>query len=47
MKHLGSRSVPFLAIFPGDNPYAPVILRDILNKRRLAEVLKELAEKQE
>jgi len=47
MQFLGSRSVPFLAVFPGDDPYHPIIMRDILNKRRLAEVLKGLADKED
>jgi thiol:disulfide interchange protein len=33
LHHLGSRSVPFLAIFPGDNPYEPIIMRDIVQKK--------------
>lgn len=40
--HLGSRSVPFLAIFPGNDPYNPVVMRDLLNKRELARELKKL-----
>ena len=32
--HLGSRSVPFLAIFPADSPMNPIIMRDLLSKDR-------------
>ena len=42
---LGSRSVPFLAVFRGDDPYHPIIMRDILNKGELIRVLKALPEK--
>ncbi len=44
LNHLGSRSVPFLAIFPGDNPYEPVVMRDLLNKRTLGSALKNLSD---
>jgi thiol:disulfide interchange protein len=39
---LGSRSVPFLAVFSKDDPYKPVILRDIVSKRKLIDELKKL-----
>jgi thiol:disulfide interchange protein DsbD len=42
LENLGSRSVPFLAVFSGDNPYEPVVMRDILDKTRLVRVLKNL-----
>jgi thiol:disulfide interchange protein DsbD len=42
---LGSRSVPFLAVFRGDDPYRPIIMRDILNKGDFIRVLKDLPEK--
>lgn len=42
MHHLGSRSVPFFAVFPGDEPYNPVILRDIVSKKSVLKVLKGL-----
>jgi len=42
LHHLGSRSVPFLAIFSGTNPNEPVIMRDIINKKKLVKVLKQL-----
>ena len=39
LHHLGSRSVPFLAIFPADSPKNPVIMRDILSRDKyLAEL---------
>jgi thiol:disulfide interchange protein len=42
---LGSRSVPFLAVFPGDDPYRPIIMRDIINKGDFIRVLKALPDK--
>jgi thiol:disulfide interchange protein len=42
MTHLGSRSVPFLAVFPGDKPFEPVVMRDLLNKGALVSVLEQL-----
>lgn len=42
LHHLGSRSVPFLAVFPGNKPYEPIIMRDILNKKSLVDVLEKL-----
>ena len=45
MHALGSRSVPFFAVFPGDDPYHPIIMRDILNKGAVAKVLKKLRDK--
>ena len=33
LHHLGSRSVPFMAVFPANDPYHPIILRDVLQKR--------------
>lgn len=45
LHHLGSRSVPFFAVFPGDDPYRPIIMRDILNKGAVIKVLKGLEEK--
>ncbi|HUI92581.1 MAG TPA: cytochrome c biogenesis protein CcdA [Chitinivibrionales bacterium] len=45
LHHLGSRSVPFFAVFPGDDPYHPIIMRDILSKRAVVKVLKGLEEK--
>ena len=42
MRRLGSRSVPFLAIFPGDEPKRPVIMRDILSREKFLGELKNL-----
>jgi thiol:disulfide interchange protein len=42
LHHLGSRSIPFLAVFPGDAPYQPVIMRDIVKKGEVVRVLKRL-----
>jgi thiol:disulfide interchange protein len=42
MQHLGSRSVPFLAVFPGDKPYEPIVMRDIVNKKELLKVMGKL-----
>ena len=39
---LGSRSIPFLALFPGDNPKEPVVMRDVLTKGRVIKALKDL-----
>ncbi len=45
LRHLGSRSVPFLALFPGHDPYNPVIMRDVLSRGKLVGVLRGLPEK--
>lgn len=42
LHHLGSRSVPFLAVFSGDKPYQPIIMRDLINKKSLVDVLENL-----
>jgi len=42
LHHLGSRSVPFLAVFPAQNSQQPVIMRDVLNRRALLRVLDKL-----
>jgi len=42
MRHLGSRSVPFLAIFPADAPKNPIIMRDILSKDKFLGELRNL-----
>ena len=42
MHTLGSRSVPFLAVFPGNDPYKPIVMRDIINQRDLVRVVKAL-----
>jgi thiol:disulfide interchange protein DsbD len=44
LEHLGSKSVPFLAVFPGDKPFEPIVMRDLLNKNALASVLEHLKE---
>lgn len=45
MHHLGSKSVPFFALFPGDSPYEPIVMRDILSKKKIVKTLSELSEK--
>jgi thiol:disulfide interchange protein len=45
LHHLGSQSVPFLAVFPGDDPFRPIIMRDLLNKSELVSVLNKLPNK--
>jgi len=40
--HLGSRSIPFLAIFNGDTPNTPVVLRDLVSKKRVINELQRL-----
>jgi thiol:disulfide interchange protein len=45
LQHLGSRSIPFFAIFPGDDPYKPVIIRDIVKKKDVVRMLSQLAER--
>ena len=42
LHHLGSRSVPFLAIFPGDDSMHPIVMRDIVKKEKVISVLKRL-----
>ena len=42
LHHLGSRSVPFLAIFPADAPKSPVIMRDILSREKFLGELRNL-----
>lgn len=39
LHHLGSESVPFFALFPGDDPYNPVIMRDVLHKAKVRDAL--------
>ena len=39
---LGSQSLPFLAIFPGENPYKPIVMRDIVRKKTVIKALREL-----
>jgi len=42
LRHLGSRSVPFLAIFPADSHQKPIIMRDILRKDKYLSALRNL-----
>lgn len=42
LHNLGSQSIPFLAVFPGDRPNEPVVMRDILTKRKVIRVLENL-----
>jgi thiol:disulfide interchange protein len=39
---LGSRSIPFLAIFPGDKPYKPIVMRDVLTVGKVMKALEVL-----
>ncbi len=41
--HLGSRSVPFLAIFNGDNHKAPVVMRDLVSRKNVVNELKKMS----
>ncbi len=42
MQVLGSRSIPFLAVFPGDAPEEPFVMRDIYTQGALGAVLEAL-----
>jgi thiol:disulfide interchange protein len=42
MKKLGSRSIPFLAVFPGNSPQRPFILRDIYTRSDLRKILESI-----
>jgi thiol:disulfide interchange protein len=42
LRHLGSRSVPFVAIFPSGSPRNPIIMRDILSKDKYLAALRKL-----
>ncbi|GJM21856.1 MAG: hypothetical protein DHS20C15_17710 [Planctomycetota bacterium] len=42
MRSLGSHSIPFMAIFPGDDPSAPRVFRDIVTKGEVLGVLESL-----
>ncbi|MEQ8848212.1 thioredoxin family protein [Botrimarina sp.] len=39
LERLGSRSIPFLAIFPADRPDDPILLPDVLTEEQLLEAL--------
>lgn len=45
LHHLGSRSVPFLAVFPKDDPYKPIIMRDLVKKKSVMQILQKLISK--
>lgn len=42
MKQLGARSIPFLAVFPGNQPAAPYTLYDLVNTNTVSNVLRTL-----
>ncbi len=42
MKQLGARSIPFLAVFPGNQPYAPYTLHDLVDANAVSNVLRAL-----
>jgi len=42
LHHLGSRSVPFIAIFPGDAPKNPAVMRDIVSREKFLGELRNL-----
>ncbi len=45
--HLGSRSIPFLAIFPPNDPDRPYILRDIYSVEEVLAILEKCGDKGE
>jgi thiol:disulfide interchange protein len=42
LHNLGSQSIPFLAVFPGDRPHEPIVMRDVLTKRSVIGVMEQL-----
>jgi thiol:disulfide interchange protein len=44
LHNLSSRSIPFLALFPGERPGEPIIMRDVLTKGRVIRELEKLAD---
>jgi thiol:disulfide interchange protein DsbD len=42
MERLGARSIPFLAVFPGNRPLEPYTLYDLVDRESVGEVLKSL-----
>jgi len=42
MNQLGARSIPFLAVFPGNQPFKPYTLYDLVGREQLRKVLQEL-----
>jgi len=45
MTHLGARSIPFLAVFPGDQPTKPYTLYDLVDQERVRHLLTALPNK--
>ena len=41
LTRLGSASIPFTAVFPGNDPYRPIVLRDIYTLETAVEILKQ------
>ncbi|MEO1496064.1 MAG: cytochrome c biogenesis protein CcdA [Planctomycetota bacterium] len=41
LESLGSRSIPFLAIFPADRPNAPILLPDVITETQLLDALRQ------
>lgn len=44
LNDLGSKSVPFFAIFPSTDPERPIIMRDILSKAKVIDEIKKLSD---
>jgi len=42
MAQLGARSIPFLAVFPGDRPMEPYTLYDLVDKKTVSNLLKKM-----
>jgi thiol:disulfide interchange protein len=42
LHRLGSQSIPFLALFPGDQPHKPIVFRDVLTKGKILRALNQL-----
>jgi suppressor for copper-sensitivity B len=42
LQNLGGRSIPFFAVFSGNDPKRPVIMRDIVKKKEVVKVLSDL-----
>jgi len=45
MKQLGARSIPFLAVFPGNQPWTPYTLHDLVDARAVSNILRALPER--
>jgi len=39
LQSLGSKSIPLLVIYPGDNPTQPIVLRDLIFKQQVLDAL--------